>query len=70
MRSILELRDYHLQKNIFNNKKDSYNEALYKGRYKNELEYLDANKHEINRSNETRNKGHNNRKTIELLMWM
>ena len=44
-------------KNIFNNNKDSYNEALYNSGYKDE--YLDANKHHINRDNNIGNKGHN-----------
>ena len=35
-------------KNIFNDNTDYYNEALYNCDYKNELEYLDANKHHIN----------------------
>ena len=46
-------------KNIFNNNnKESYNEALYNSSYINELEYLDANKHHINRSNNIENKSH------------
>ena len=44
-----------------NNKKESYNEALYHSDYINELEYLDASKHHINRTN---NRG----ETMEIIM--
>ena len=48
-------------KTIFNNNKESYNEALYDNGYINELEYLDANNHHINRGNDIGNKGKNYR---------
>ena len=48
-------------KNIFNNQKEFYNEALYNCGYKNELKYLEANRHHINRSNNIGKNGHKNR---------
>ena len=66
MQSILELTDYHLLK-TFNNK-DSKNEALYNIGYKDKLDYLDANKHYINKGNNIGNKGHNYRETMEVIM--
>ena len=53
--------------NIFNNNnnKDSYYEALYNSGYKRELEYLDTNKHHIDRGNNIGNKGHNYRGNYE-----
>ena len=49
-------------KNIFNNHKEFYNEALYNNSsYKNELKYLEANRHHINWGNNIGNIGHKNR---------
>ena len=47
-------------KNIFNNPKEFYNESLYNSSYKNELKYIEANRHHINRGNNIVNKGHKN----------
>ena len=49
--SELEFTDYHLLKTYSICNKGSYNEALDNSGYKNELEYLDANNHYINRGN-------------------
>ena len=38
-------------KNIFDNHKEFYNEALYSSGYENELKYLEANRNHINRGN-------------------
>ena len=38
-----------------------YNEALHNCGYKNELEYLKANRHHINRANNIGSNGHKNR---------
>ena len=56
MQLILELTDYHLLK-TFNNHK----EILYNSSYKNELKYLEANKHHKNRGNNIGNSGPKNR---------
>ena len=56
---ILELT-LSFSKNIFNHK-EFYNETLYNSGYKNELEYLKAKRHLIDRSN---NIGNNGKKKI------
>ena len=45
-------------KNIFNHHKEFYNEALYNSGYKNELKYLESNRHHIKRDNNIRNNDH------------
>ena len=47
-------------KNIFNHHKAFYNEALHNSGYKNELKYLEANRHHKNRDNNIGNHGTNN----------
>ena len=48
-------------KNIFNNHKEFYYEALYNSSYEKELKYLEANRHHINRAINIGNNGHKNR---------
>ena len=52
---------YISSKNIFNNHNKFYNEALHNIGYKNELEYLEANRHPRNRGNNIGNNGHKSR---------
>ena len=55
-------------KNIFNDHKEFYNEALHNSGYKNELRYLEASRHHKNRGNNIGNNGHKNRGKIELII--
>ena len=55
-------------KNMFNNHKEFYNEAWHNSSYKNELKYLEVNRHHKNRGNNIGNNGHKNRETIELII--
>ena len=48
-------------KNIFNCHKEFYNEALHNSSYKNELKYLESNRHKKNRSDNIENNDHKNR---------
>ena len=48
-------------KNIFNNLKEFFNEALHNSGYKNKVMYLEAKRHHKNSGNNIGNNGHKNR---------
>ena len=48
-------------KNIYNNHKEFYNEAIHNRGYKNELKYLEVNRHHNNSDNNIGNNSHKNR---------
>ena len=64
MQLILELTDESSSKSIFNNHKEFYNEALHNSSYKNELKYLETNRHHKNKGN---NMGNNAKKVGETM---
>ena len=65
--NVIDIRINRLStsKNIFDNHKEFYNEAIHNSEYKNELKYLEANRHQ----NIWDNKIGNNRTNNNINMW-